>query len=67
MGNVFQIILLVLTFGFLVFFIVQLFRWIYGLFSSAHRISIVKVIIPLIIFIVLFFGIAYVDYLIHNT
>lgn len=63
-----QLLLLIITFAVIIIFIIQFFRWLYGiLFVPKFRISFFKVIIPFFLSVFLFLFIGYVDYLIKDV
>lgn len=62
-----QLILLILTFGSGLVFIVQLFRWVYGLFVSNSSIKFVKVFIPFLAFVIMVVVIGFVDYYVYGV
>lgn len=62
-----QLILMILTFGSGITFVVQFFRWLYGLFVPKSRINFKQVLIAFLAFICMAIVIGVADYYIYRV
>lgn len=62
-----QLILLILTFGSGITFVVQTFRWVYGLLVSKHRIKFTQVLLAFLAFICMSIVIGIADYYMYRV
>jgi len=62
-----QLILMILTFGSGITFVIQCFRWLYGLFLPKHRIKFTQVFIAFLAFICMVVVIGVADYYVYRV
>lgn len=62
-----QLILMILTFGSGIVFIVQFIRWVYGLFVTKHSMKFNKVFLAFLAFICMVIVIGFIDYYVYSV